>query len=120
MRHLFKTWVRGRRWRAASRKSGRTFGRVSLVGVGLLLLVAAVSVTAVLAAGGYELPWWTVDGGGGTSNGGAYTLTGTAGQPDAGAMSGGTYTLSGGFWASAGEGTPQQFKILMPLVLHSQ
>jgi hypothetical protein len=87
------------------------------VGVGLLLLVTAVSVTAVLAAGGYEVPWWTVDGGGGTSSEGAYTLRGTAGQPDAGAMSGGTYTLTGGFWASAGGEPPRPFKIMMPLVL---
>jgi hypothetical protein len=27
-----------------------------------------------------------------------YSVTGTIGQPDAGAMSGGNYTLQGGFW----------------------
>ena len=41
-----------------------------------------------------------MDGGGGTSTGGVYSVSGTVGQPDAsGAMSGGNYTLTGGFWA---------------------
>jgi hypothetical protein len=39
-------------------------------------------------------------GGGGASTGGAFALTGTVGQPDAGApLSGGAFSLSGGFWA---------------------
>jgi hypothetical protein len=46
----------------------------------------------------YSLAWSTVDGGGGTSTGGVYSVTGTIGQPDAGRMSGGSYTLEGGFW----------------------
>jgi hypothetical protein len=46
----------------------------------------------------YSIDWSTIEGGGGTSTGGVYTVTGTIGQPDAGTMSGGTYTLSGGFW----------------------
>lgn len=46
----------------------------------------------------YELNWSTIDGGGGTSSGGPYTLTGTIGQPDAAWSSGGQYELLGGFW----------------------
>src|SRR5437868_10950980 len=46
----------------------------------------------------YSLDWFTIDGGGGTSTGGVYSVSGTIGQPDAGQMSGGTYTLDGGFW----------------------
>jgi hypothetical protein len=43
-------------------------------------------------------------GGGGTSSGGAYTLSGTIGQADASSpMSGGAYTLTGGFWAGVGD-----------------
>ena len=49
--------------------------------------------------GQYVFDWHTIDGGGGTSTGGVYSVTGTIGQPDAGAMSGGSYTLTGGFWA---------------------
>ena len=48
----------------------------------------------------FAIDWYTVDGGGGTSTGGSYTLSGTIGQPDAAAttLSGGIYTLQGGFW----------------------
>jgi hypothetical protein len=47
----------------------------------------------------YTLDWSTIDGGGGTSRGGVYTVSGTIGQPEAGnAMSGGSYSLTGGFW----------------------
>jgi hypothetical protein len=48
----------------------------------------------------YSIDWSTIDGGGGTSTGGVYSVTGTVGQPDAGAtMSGGNYSLDGGFWS---------------------
>ena len=46
----------------------------------------------------YSIDWFTIDGGGGTSSGGSYSVSGTIGQPDAGSMSGGAYTLIGGFW----------------------
>lgn len=47
----------------------------------------------------YEIPWSTIDGGGGVSIGGDYTVHGTIGQPDAGTMTGGNYALEGGFWS---------------------
>jgi hypothetical protein len=46
----------------------------------------------------YSIDWSTIDGGGGTSTGGVFTISGTIGQPDAGTMSGGNFTLQGGFW----------------------
>lgn len=46
----------------------------------------------------YELSWYTIDGGGGSSSGGPYVLMGTIGQPDAAWSSGGQYELLGGFW----------------------
>jgi hypothetical protein len=47
----------------------------------------------------YSIDWSTIDGGGGTSSNGQYSLSGTIGQPDAGAtMSGGSFSLDGGFW----------------------
>lgn len=64
----------------------------------LCLLLAAFGLR-VLAQ--YAIQWHTIDGGGGTSTGGLYAVTGTIGQPDAGAMSGGNFTLTGGFWAFA-------------------
>jgi hypothetical protein len=46
----------------------------------------------------YDLSWFKIAGGGGTSTGGTFSVSGTIGQPDAGHMSGGNYTLDGGFW----------------------
>ena len=109
MRRRLVLWTRGRRWRVV--------GRASLALIGLLLLAAVVSAMAVSAAGGYGLSWWTVDGGGGASSGGAYTLHGTAGQPDAGTVSGGRYTLGGGSWPGASGEPSKPIKIWMPLVL---
>ena len=60
-----------------------------------ILLPEIVSVTF---AETYELSWYTIDGGGGTSCGGQYVLTGTIGQPDADWSKAGDYELLGGFW----------------------
>jgi hypothetical protein len=48
----------------------------------------------------YSIDWYKVSGGGGTSTGSVYSVSGTIGQPDAsGAMSGGNYSVTGGFWS---------------------
>ncbi len=62
-----------------------------------IILGAMLLVPGLLHAQ-YTVDWWTIDGGGGTSTNAQYSLTGTIGQPDAGATSGGNYTLQGGFW----------------------
>ncbi len=59
----------------------------------------------IAAAGGFEIPWHTVDGGGGTSSGGGFVLSGTAGQPDAGDLTGGDFVLRGGYWQPGVAGT---------------
>src|SRR5688572_10441491 len=59
-----------------------------------------LSVAPAILAQNYSIDWYTIDGGGGTSSGGAYTLSGTIGQPDAGVHSGGSYSLIGGFWGA--------------------
>ncbi len=47
-----------------------------------------------------SIDWSTIDGGGGTSTGGVYSVSGTIGQHDAGGpMTNGQYSLTGGFWA---------------------
>lgn len=84
-----------------------------LVVVGGLLLLAVVPVLAAIS---YDLSWWTVDGGGGAVSGGAYALSGTIGQPDAGVLSGGSYTLAGGFWGGAAA-VAVQYHLYLPLVL---
>jgi hypothetical protein len=68
---------------------------------GTLKIAAACLILAAMVASAqaqYSIDWYTIDGGGGTSTGGVYSVSGTIGQPDAGAMSGGPYTLQGGFW----------------------
>ena len=55
---------------------------------------------------GYDLSWWTVDGGGGNASGGPYALGGTVGQPDAGTLTGGDYSLRGGLWLGIGAEAP--------------
>lgn len=88
-------------------------------GISITLVVAVfllLLVSSGLAQGddGYDLSWWTVDGGGHTfSTGGDYSLGGAAGQADAGAMTGGTYLLDGGFWGGAG----RWWRIYLPLAL---
>ena len=48
----------------------------------------------------YSIDWYTIDGGGGTSTGGVYSVSGTIGQPDAGVtMTNGQFAVTGGFWA---------------------
>jgi len=52
------------------------------------------------SAQSYTIDWYKIAGGGGTSTGGTYSVSGTIGQPDAsGAMTGGNYSVTGGFWA---------------------
>jgi hypothetical protein len=53
-----------------------------------------------LCAQPYSVDWYKISGGGGTSTGSVYSVSGTIGQPDAGgAMSGGNYSVNGGFWS---------------------
>ncbi len=66
-------------------------------------ILAAVSAVALstTAFAQPSISWYTMDGGGGTSTGGSFTVSGTIGQPDAsGPLTGGTFTVSGGFWAA--------------------
>jgi len=64
-----------------------------ILGTFLALISFAVSAQ-------YSIDWFKVAGGGGTSTGGVYSVSGTIGQHDAGApLTGGNYSLSGGFWA---------------------
>jgi len=76
-------------------KNRKTKASKHRLAVWIVLFVMSV---ASAASGQYELSWYTIDGGGGQSSGGAYTLTGTIGQPDAAWSSGGKYELLGGFW----------------------
>ena len=61
-----------------------------------------------LHAQNFSIDWHSIDGGGGTSSGGNFSLSGAIGQPDANAqpMMGGAFSLTGGFWSLFAVQTP--------------
>src|SRR5205085_1371516 len=79
-------------------RSNTTFLATSFA---IILLTATAARTQ-----SFDLSWNTIDGGGVTAiGGGAFTLGGTIGQPDAEIapiMSGGSFMLTGGFWPGIG------------------
>ena len=84
----------------------------------ITISVCLIAVTTLVAApdspsAAYSIPWWTVDGGGGNSQGGPYVLGGTIGQADAHTSSGGIYALVGGFW---NETVWLGYRLYLPLV----
>ena len=109
-------------WNTSSIKRGLTKGRAVLIShvrycqterkirrttfhclsAGLWLLFA----TGAANAQNYSIDWHQIAGGGGTSTGGVFSVSGTIGQADAGAMTGGNYSLTGGFWSLIAVQTP--------------
>lgn len=86
-------------------------GTIVSISVALLLLTGIA-----VAQEGYEVDWWTVDGGGYTfSTGDGYVLGGSASQPDAGLLAGEGYLLSGGFWG--GGIAMARYRVYLPVVL---
>ena len=65
-----------------------------------LLIVPLLLAAAAVYSHQFSVDWYEIAGGGGTSTGATYQVTGTIGQPDAScAMSGGSYSVTGGFWS---------------------
>ena len=65
----------------------------------IILMIGLLAPLASFAQQ-YSIDWYKIAGGGGTSTGGTYAVSGTIGQHDAGGpMLGGNYSLTGGFWA---------------------
>ena len=66
----------------------------------LIILAGILLVATAASAQNYSIDWHTIEGGGGTSTGGVYSVSGTIGQPDAGGpLTNGQYSVTGGFWA---------------------
>jgi hypothetical protein len=72
----------------------------------LLAVMALLHAPLLLHAQSYSIDWHKIAGGGGTSTGGVYSVSGTIGQHDTGKMSGGDFALEGGFWSAAAVQTP--------------
>lgn len=66
----------------------------------ILILAAFCGPASAQSGGPWSITSSTLDAGGARSTGGAWTLTGTIGQPDAAAVksTGGAYAAQGGFW----------------------
>lgn len=87
------------------------------VGFPLVIILALTGIALAWASDGYDLSWYSVDGGGAMlSSSGGYTLGGTIGQPDAGLLTGGNYTFGGGFWGG-GKLSGVDRDVHLPLVL---
>ena len=71
------------------------------------ILIVSLLLPVIGFAQPYAIDWYKVAGGGGTSTGGVYAVSGTIGQHDAGGpMIGGNFSLTGGFWALYAVQTP--------------
>jgi len=65
-----------------------------------LTVFLSLLISTVSFAQPYAVNWYKIAGGGATSSGATYQVSGTVGQPDAsGSMNGGGYSVTGGFWA---------------------
>jgi hypothetical protein len=76
-----------------------------VAGLAFTALASTAFGTSLLLGDDFDLSWNTIDGGGGTSFSGDFSieLTGTIGQPDAGpTIAGSTFELAGGFWGGGG------------------
>ena len=65
----------------------------------IAVALAVLGLMIASAHGQASIPWFTIDGGGGASAGGAFSLRGSIGQPDAGEATAGEFKLTGGYWA---------------------
>ncbi len=73
----------------------------------LVAIIATTGVVAMTAKSGsdFDISWFSIDSGGGSSDREIWEVTGTMGQPDAGApLSGGPWTVTGGFSMEIAEG----------------
>lgn len=62
-----------------------------------IFLALAILVAAPVHSQVYAVDWWAFAWGGEIQSGGEYTLSGSGGQPEPGALTGGNYTLTAGF-----------------------
>ena len=91
----------------------RNYALATVLVMAAILTLALSRAASAKPADGYAIARYTVNGGGGTSGGGAYTLDGSIGQQDAGSQSGGAYVLAGGLWDGLAS---ELYKLFLPLI----
>lgn len=69
----------------------------------LAFIAFTATASALSPRGGseFDLTWFTIDSGGGTSAGGGFEVSGTIGQHEPGTAIGGAFELTGGFWGGS-------------------
>lgn len=82
----------------------------------VIVLLFLFEGAMVLAGESFNIAWWTVEGGGGLSQGGTFSINGTIGQSDTGTMVGEQYVLQSGFWITA---NPSNNLLFLPVVSNS-
>lgn len=81
------------------------------MGVVFAVLLLSALITS---AQDFSIDWCTIDGGGGASAGGNYSLIGSIGQLDAGVtMTNGGFSIVGGFWSIFAVRTPDAPRLTM-------
>jgi formylmethanofuran dehydrogenase subunit C len=65
-----------------------------------LFVLVLLGAPALSRAQSYSIDWHAVDGGGGTSSAGQFTVAGTVGQCDEVQMTGGNFSIDDGSWVA--------------------
>jgi len=81
-------------------KSRNLFERLARLAARSVALALAITALQTEAQS-FSIDWFTIDGGGGASTGGVYSVSGTIGQADANPqpLIGGSFSVVGGFWS---------------------
>lgn len=88
-----------------------------VAGLALVGLLPVSHEATAQGSNGYDLSWWTVDGGNGALAVGGFALTSTVGQVDEGNGQGGGYNLSGGSWSASSPDMEGNYRIYQPIVV---
>ena len=92
--------IRINRWYQSARGLAQSKTWRHFMVLTLLALSTLIFQPLTASAQPYSIDWYKIAGGGGTSTGGTYQVSGTIGQHDAGGpLTGGLYSVTGGFWS---------------------
>jgi hypothetical protein len=88
------------RCKVSALQSARGLAQSKTCRIALVFCFLLLAFSFRVSGQSYSIDWYKIAGGGGTSTGGTYQVTGTIGQPDAsGALTGGQFSVTGGFWS---------------------
>ena len=89
----------------------------ALIILSVFLLILPLEAVLAVGEAAYDLSWWSVDGGGGLSSGGDFTLRSVIGQSDTSQSASGQYVVTGGFLSIERQPEPVPFlQIILPFI----